>query len=262
MSELIRLPEAKTEAAKSLSKRFDVINVLLGGMAEKAMFVASAIVAANDLPATTTPVSVSKAVLGASYLQLPFGNHLGFAYLLPFKSGALSAKAGHEVYEAALCIGYKGFLELGYRSQYITNAYVDVVVEGEEFDSYRDETGPRFLHKPLVGRAPHRGNIIAAYCQYFPKGQQRPETKVIYRPDIDKKDKKKDVWNSNFPAMCTKSAVRLAAGMWRKTPEIGYAIDADERYERDEVPVPPPVKEAQEAFEETEKEAGWSVPTA
>lgn len=241
----LTLPSPKSDVAQFAVDRMDVVFSALGSYADRNMFAASAVIAINELSQPCTKQSVMKAVLGAAYLQLPFGSALGFAYMLPFKGNV------------ALCIGYQGFQELGMRSNFLTDIHADVICEGDEFDYYKDETGPRLKHRPLMDRDPSRRNIMAAYCLYHTSNGGRG-LRVVPRKEIDKVDKQKDVWNSNFPAMCMKTAVRRAAKEWRKTPHMGYAIESDERAERDEpANLPPGTTDAS-----IEPEApAWTPPT-
>lgn len=259
-SELIALPKPTNQVSEKLIERMDVFRMVLGSATDHQVFAASAIIAANDLPPGCTVPSVAKAILGAAYLQLPFGNHLGFAYLLPFKNGEASEKAGHKVCDVTLCIGYQGFQELGMRSGFLLSIYPEVVCDGEDFDFFVDETGQRMIHRPALDRIPSRANIKGAYCQYTLPNAPKPITRWIPRQEINQIDKKKDVWNSNFPAMCMKTAVRRAAKQWRKTPHLAYAVRVDEQSDRDEVPDAPPVG-IEGAFPEVDDRTKWTPPT-
>lgn len=244
----ITLPSPKNEAAEFAIKRMDVVFSALGSMADRNMFAASAIIAINELSQACSMSSVMKAVLGAAYLQLPFGSALGFAYLLPFKGNA------------TLCIGYQGFQELGMRSNFLTDVHADVVCDGEDVQYFKDETGPRLKHFPDMDRDPSRKNIVAAYCIYHTSSGGRG-IRFVPRKEIDKVDKGKDVWNSNFPAMCMKTAIRRAAKEWRKTPQLAYAVEADELSEREESNRLPPNVIESDISEEAGKKPGWTPPT-
>ena len=56
----------------------------------------------------------------------------------------------------------------------------------------------------------------------------------IERNEIDKVDTKRNVWKSNYLAMVLKTPIRRAAKRWRITRQMAYAIDLDERAEREE----------------------------
>lgn len=241
----LTLPSPKSDVAEFAIKRMDVIFAALGSVADRNMFAASAIIAINELPAGCSKPSVMKAVLGAAYLQLPFGSALGFAHMIPFKGNV------------ALVIGYQGFQELGMRSNFLTDVHADVICEGEEHRYFKDETGPRLMHVPAIDRDPNRRNIIGAYCLYHTSNGGRG-LRVVPRREIDKVDKQKDVWNSNFPAMCMKTAIRRAAKEWRKTPQLAYAIEADERSDRDEEPSLPPNVQDIDAGQDA---PAWTPPT-
>lgn len=253
----LSLPQPISPVASQISKRIDMFCTVLGGGTDQQQFAASVILACNELPLGSTTHSVAKAVLGAAYLQLPFGSHLGFAYMLPFRNSDESDRQKKGVYDISLCIGYQGFLELGVRSKFLTDIHADVVCKDEEFEFWKDETGPRLLHKPGIDRSPGRNNIIGAYCLYHTSGGGRG-IRFVSAKEIALVDKNKDVWRSNFPAMCMKTAVRRAAKEWRKTPQIGYAVQVDEQTDRDEVALLPPVNIKPEMI--PEEPANYKLP--
>lgn len=249
-SELIlpkELPKPTTPVSTTMARFMPSVLSVLGGGTDAAMFAASVIIACNDLPADANKASVAKAVLGAAYLQLPFGSALGYAYMIPFKS------------QIALVVGYRGFIELGTRSGFVKDLHADVVLQGEEFEYWKDETGPRMKHVPDPERVPGRNNILGAYCIYHTKAGGRG-IRYVPRKEIDRVDKGKDVWNSAYPAMCMKTAIRRAAKEWRMTPQMAYAVQADERSESEESPELPPVSANVDEFLKAE-EPKWTVPT-
>jgi recombination protein RecT len=67
---------------------------------------------------------------------------LGHAWPLPYWDNA------QKRHRAQLIVGYKGYIELGYRSGKLAGISSRVVYEGEEFDIEFHEDGDKLLHKP------------------------------------------------------------------------------------------------------------------
>jgi recombination protein RecT len=67
---------------------------------------------------------------------------LGHAWPLPYWDNA------QRRHRAQLIVGYKGYIELGYRSGKLAGIASRVVYEGEEFDIEYHEDGDRLIHKP------------------------------------------------------------------------------------------------------------------
>jgi len=80
-----------------------------------------------------TPVSLFGAVIQAGQLGFTIGGPLGEAYLLPFKNGKLSKQFGRDVREVQLCVGYKGYIQLGHRSNAIRRITPVAVRQGDQF---------------------------------------------------------------------------------------------------------------------------------
>jgi recombination protein RecT len=80
---------------------------------------------------------------------------LGHAWPLPYWDGQ------QRQYRAQLVVGYKGYIELGYRSGKLAGIASRIVYEGEEFDIEYHEDGDRLLHKPS-----YRGMRGAPVCFY------------------------------------------------------------------------------------------------
>lgn len=194
---------------------------------------ASVTLEANALSKPCTPESVKACALNAGYLGLQFGKQLGYAYMVPFFNKDLQS------YEATLVVGYQGFVELAFNCGFMAKVSANVVCKGESFEMWTDETGSHFRHVPEQDRFPDRGNITGAYCVYSLKDGN---TDFVYvsRQELDKSDRNRDVWKSDYAAMCKKTSVRRAAKFWKKTKYLAHAVYIDEqedRGERQSVPV-------------------------
>lgn len=114
-----------------------------------------------------TPQSLLMAIMAASSLGLE-PDMRGLAYLVPYGN------------KCNLVIGYKGMLELAYRSGSVKRIFAEVVGENDVFDA---EFGlePRLVHKPCLTS---RGQIVAAYAIATMKDDGK-QFCVMLKEDID-----------------------------------------------------------------------------
>jgi recombination protein RecT len=169
------------------------------------------------------PASIIGGYRLAAQLGLSFGPQ-GLAYLVPFGS-----KEGKW---AQFVIGYRGFVELAFRSGQVKDVTAALVHDGDEFD-YQYGTQPRLVHKPL-GPAGER-EITAAYAVARLKTGGAP-FRVIYEEDWEKARlasqlgaRNRGPWNEHRPAMILKTAVRRLEPMLPKTAVLAQAVEADEQ---------------------------------
>lgn len=169
------------------------------------------------------PASIIGGYRLAAQLGLSFGPQ-GLAYLVPFGS-----KEGKW---AQFIIGYRGFVELAFRSGQVKDVTAALVHDGDEFD-YQYGTQPRLVHKPL-GPASER-EITAAYAVARLKTGGAP-FRVIYEEDWEKAraasqlgSRDKGPWHEHRPAMILKTAFRRLEPMLPKTPALALALEADEQ---------------------------------
>jgi recombination protein RecT len=167
-----------------------------------------------------------ESLLGAMMLSAQLGlepGPLGHVYLVPFKG------------EVEFIVGYRGFVELAYRSGQVKDVAAALVYEGEPFE-YRKGTRPFLDHSPLPKS--DGPEVLAAYAV------ARLRTggtvfEVIYAEDWEKARKasaagSKNVgpWVDHLHAMIRKTALRRLEPWLPKTPEFAVAL------ERDEAPAP------------------------
>ena len=89
--------------------------------------------------AETTPQSFLGAMMTAAQLGLEPNTPLGQAYLLPYKNKG--------VLECQFQLGYKGLIDLAYRSGQVSIIQAQAVRENDEF-SYEYGLEPKLTHKP------------------------------------------------------------------------------------------------------------------
>ena len=90
-----------------------------------------------------TKESIVSAVLSSAELGLEIDNPLGYCYMIPFYNGKT------ESYEAKFIIGYKGIVELLYRSPRVKKIVSEIVYENDEF-SYKTGSELELNHVPTI----------------------------------------------------------------------------------------------------------------
>ena len=192
--------------------------------------------------AKCTDASIVKCVIEACQLGLEVNSPLGLAYLIPYKD------------ECTLQIGYKGYIQLAYRSGKVKNISAEVVYENDQF-AVQLGTNRSLHHVPAMG---DRGKPLGAYTvaslvngyhdfEYMTADEIGA---IKARSPGAKKDG--SPWNHK----------RDYLEMWRKTPirriakrlpmlseefELLRAAVLDDEYEKQragELPAPPPAAPA------------------
>ena len=114
---------------------------------------------ANRKLAETTPQSFLGAMMTAAQLGVEPNTPLGQAYLIPYWNG----KA--KVLECQFQLGYKGLIDLAYRSGEVSTIMAQVVYENDEFE-YAFGLEPKLVHRP----AQHdRGEPVSVYAMFRTK---------------------------------------------------------------------------------------------
>lgn len=114
-------------------------------------------ISVNPQLGTCTPSSFLGAMMTSAQLGLEVNTPLGQAYVLPYKN--------HGVMEAQFQLGYKGLIDLAYRSGEVEVIQAHVVYENDEFVcEYGLE--PKLLHKPA---ASNKGEAVKVYAMFKTK---------------------------------------------------------------------------------------------
>lgn len=150
----------------------------------------------------------------------------GLAYLVPFKNKGTM--------EAQLIIGYKGLMELAYRSGKVKSITAEVIRESEKGQiTITRKDGQMHIEHPW-GWAQPTGDIVAAYAVAEVEGYG-PMTRILRKEEIESyrnKSKAKDGfgWKDNYEAMCKKTAIRRLADFLPKSilKEFSEAVAQDE----------------------------------
>ena len=208
---------AKTQGTKAVSKKQpqtikDYINAMSGEIA-KALpqvmtperFTRIALSAVSNTPklGSCTPQSFLGAMMNAAQLGLEPNTPLGQAYLIPFEN----RKKG--ITECQFQIGYKGLIDLAYRSGEVKMIDAQTVYENDEFE-YELGMDPVLKHKPA---RTNRGNPIYFYATFkLTNGGQGFQVMSI--EDVQEHAKKysktynNGPWQTNFEEMAKKTVLK------------------------------------------------------
>lgn len=208
---------AKTQGTKAVAKKQpqtikDYINAMSGEIA-KALpqvmtperFTRIALSAVSNTPklGNCTPQSFLGAMMNAAQLGLEPNTPLGQAYLIPFEN----RKKG--VTECQFQIGYKGLIDLAYRSGEVKMIDAQTVYENDEFE-YELGIDPVLKHKPA---RTNRGNPIYFYATFkLTNGGQGFHVMSI--EDVREHAKKysktynNGPWQTNFEEMAKKTVLK------------------------------------------------------
>lgn len=235
----------KQELAKRAEKKEDKAPVLTTGMSipdliramepeiKKALpkiitperFTRMALSALNTNPKLMecTQMSFLTALMNAAQLGLEPNTPLGQAYLIPYQN--------HGKLECQFQIGYRGMIDLVYRSGNVQFIDAQTVYEKDEFD-YQLGLNANLYHKPALGE---RGNIKAFYAVFKTiNGGYRFE--VMGKGYMDQYaeryfqsyEKESSPWRQNYEAMARKTCIKQLLKYAPMTAELQKAISMDE----------------------------------
>jgi recombination protein RecT len=114
-------------------------------------------ISSNPTLKACEPKSFLGAMMQAAQLGLEINTNLGQAYVIPYKN--------HGVLQAQFQLGYKGLIDLAYRSGEVELVQAQVVYENDEFEcEYGLE--PKLRHVPASG---DRGKPVKVYAMFKTK---------------------------------------------------------------------------------------------
>ncbi len=170
-----------------------------------------------------TPMSFIGAMLAAAQLGLEPNTQLGQAYIIPYYNGKTNKT------EAQFQIGYKGLLDLAYRSGEVEIVQAHVVYENDEFDC---EFGlePKLRHVPAAG---DRGAPVKVYAMFRTKnGGYGFDVCSIdeVRAHAKKYSKAYNYgpWQTNFEEMAKKTVLKKVLKYAPMKSDFVRGISADE----------------------------------
>lgn len=164
-----------------------------------------------------SPESLLGAMMLAAQLGLEPGP-LGHVYLIPFKG------------QVEFIVGYKGMIDLAYRSGQVKDVAAKIVYEGDLFD-FREGTRPYLDHKSAG--PPAERERVACYAVARLKSGGTPFV-VTYPEDWAAAKKRsaagskgKGPWVTDESAMIRKTAVRRLAAFVPQSPQFAGALAVD-----------------------------------
>lgn len=171
--------------------------------------------------------SLRKAAFNTAALGLMPGDALGHAYFVPFKG------------VVQLIVGYRGFLDLAFRNNFLKGVNCEVVLQGEEFRRWNDSSGPQWNHEIDITRDREKtawDEVVCAYCQYETK-LGFTDTVIVNKKELDGIKRrqtrgKNAIWADNPIPMALKTPLRRASNRWQFTRELSNARMLDEQAER------------------------------
>lgn len=158
-------------------------------------------ISVNPKLAECSPKSFLGAMMTAAQLGVEPNTALGQAYLIPYRN--------HGQMECQFQLGYKGLIDLAYRSGDVSIIQAHAVYEHDEF-AYELGLDPQLKHKPA---AANRGNPIAYYAIFKTKdGGYGFEVMSI--EDVREHAKRfsksygSGPWQTNFDEMAKKTVLK------------------------------------------------------
>ena len=172
--------------------------------------------------AECTPKSFLGAMMQAAQLGLEPNTPLGQAYLIPYKVKGVDT--------CQFQIGYKGLIDLAYRSGEVSVVQAHIVYENDEFE-YELGLDPKLVHKPATA---NRGNAIAVYAIFKTKSDGYGFD-VMSMDDCRRHAEKyskaygtgSSPWTTNFEEMCKKTVLKRVLKYAPLKSDFARAVSAD-----------------------------------
>lgn len=188
-------------------------------------FTRIALSALNTTPALMqcSPMSFIAALLNAAQLGLEPNTPLGQAYLIPYKNKG--------ILECQFQIGYKGLIELAYRSGQVKCIQAQAVYSNDEFN-YQYGLEPYLMHKPAFS---DRGELTYFYAIFqTTNGGYGFSVMSVSAMDSFAKMYAKGIdsdfspWKKNYEEMAKKTVIKQALKYAPVKTELQRALSTDE----------------------------------
>lgn len=175
----------------------------------------------NEKLQECTPESFLGSMMQAAQLGVEPNTPLGQAYLIPYRNKG--------VMEVQFQLGYRGMIDLAYRSGEVQNIQAHEVYENDTFE-YELGLEPKLKHIPALK---DRGNVILYYA-VFKLTNGGVGFEVMSKEDVEAFAKKKSKtygtgpWQSDFDAMAKKTLVKRLLKFAPLKSDFVRAVTADE----------------------------------
>lgn len=230
------ITQATTQAAAKPQKSMKDLIVSMQGEIQKALpsvitperFTRMVLTAMSTNPTLgqCTPKSFLGAMMQAAQLGVEPNTPLGQAYLIPYKN--------HGTLECQFQIGYKGLIDLAYRSGEITDIQAHEVRENDTF-KYELGLTPALKHIPALK---DRGAVILYYAVWHTKSggygfevmsvEDIQQHAKKYSQSLNGKYPDLSPWSTNFDAMAKKTVLKQALKYAPIKTEFVRAVAQDE----------------------------------
>lgn len=178
---------------------------------------------ANPQLAQTTQNSFLGAMMTAAQLGMEPNTPLGQAYLIPFRNKG--------ILECQFQLGYKGLIDLAYRSGEVTTIQAQVVYENDEFE-YALGLEPQLKHIPAMS---NRGEPIYFYAVFKTKdGGFGFEVMSVEDVKLHAQKYSKSFngayspWKTNFEEMAKKTVLKKVLKYAPMKTDFARGLSADE----------------------------------
>lgn len=184
--------------------------------------IATTAINSNPQLAECEQTSFLGALMQAAQLGLEPNTPLGQAYLIPYKNNKKN------VMECQFQLGYKGLIDLAYRSGDVSIVQAHEVREGDKFE-YSFGLEPTLEHKPAMQ---DRGNVICYYAMFRTK-QGGFGFEVMSKEDIEAHAKKfsqaytNGPWQTNFDEMAKKTVLKKCLKYAPLKSDFARAVNTD-----------------------------------
>ena len=173
--------------------------------------------------AVTSPMTLLGSMMTAAQLGLEPNTPLGHCYLIPRKRKG--------VWEVQFQIGYKGLIDLAYRSGEVTIIQAHCVYANDTFE-YELGLDPKLRHIPASG---NRGEMTHAYAMFKTKGGATGFA-CMTKDDLDNhRDRYSDAaksgfspWSTQYEEMCKKTVLKAALKYAPLKSDFVRAVSNDE----------------------------------
>mgnify|MGYP000846738202 FL=1 len=172
----------------------------------------------------TTPQSFLGAMMTAAQLGVEPNTPLGQAYLIPYKN--------HGILECQFQLGYKGLIDLAYRSGQISVIQAHTVYEHDEFD-YELGLEPKLHHVPC--KDADKGNAVYFYGMFKTKDggygfevMSVDDVRAFAKRYSKAYSSSYSPWSTNFEEMAKKTVLKRALKYAPLKTEFVRGMSADE----------------------------------
>lgn len=180
----------------------------------------------------STPQSFLAAMMTAAQLGMEPNTPLGQAYLIPYRN--------HGVMETQFQLGYKGLIDLAYRSGEISVIQAHTVYARDDFD-YEFGLEPKLTHRPYMGA--DKGDPVAFYGMFKTKDggfgfevMSVDDVRAHARRYSKAYDSETSPWRTSFEEMAKKTVLKRVLKYAPLKSDFARQLAADGTIRRDIAP--------------------------